>query len=330
MEFPEPANDHESSGFNFQRLAVGAGALIVVLLTVVVAIFLTLQDLPPAGVEGTPVSGSPTVVAALTATFTPQPQPLAGSPTTPAETEPSSTEEVASPTATASLTPIPVEPTPVEPTPLPPTHTPLPPPTFTPTALPPAPTDTPPPVAPPAAEGACTPPANWVAYVAQVGDTYSSLATRTGTSVFELQRVNCPETATLSVGETVYLPTAPASVPSTSTPRPDPAEPEATATPTLPEITEVAPRQVDTTGPDPVIITILGKNFRAREVEFRVELRGVNGAATLELRAPSLSDTSFEAIVPPSLPVGTYDLIVTNATDRADIRTNAVEVVAAP
>jgi hypothetical protein len=41
---------------------------------------------------------------------------------------------------------------------------------------------------------------------------------------------------------------------------------------------------------------------------------------------PAKSDTSFDAIVPPGLPLGTYALVVTNPNDRAGIRQSAYTI----
>ena len=319
MEFPEPANDYEASGSKIQRIAIGAGALIVVLLTVIVAIFLTLQDLP----SGEDSGETPVVVIAPTETTatTVTPVPL---PTFATIIPPTEASDTPVPTPTISPTAQSVEPTAtiVEPTLIAPTDTPLPPPSLTPTTIP---IDTPQPASdqPAGPTGECQPPAGWTAYVAQIGDTYASLAARTGTTVFELQRVNCPETATLNVGETIYLPGAPASVPSTSTPRPDP-ERTATPVPLTPEIDEIIPNKVDTSGDKNAIIVVLGQNFNLR----RVELRAKSGVPViaLRLREQTPSEVSFEAVIPCTLAVGTYDMIVTNVSGRLAVEEDAVQV----
>jgi hypothetical protein len=110
------------------------------------AILLTALILPP------PPSPLPTPVAFVTPTDTPLPTPK------PFDTPP--------PTPTFTNTPLPT-----------PMHNPTPMNTSTPIVV----TATPLPVTP-SPTGACQPPANWVAYVAQLGDTLNSLATRTNTT----------------------------------------------------------------------------------------------------------------------------------------------------
>ena len=287
-----------------QRILIGVGALIVIGLTVVAAVFLTVQDLPE---EATPTSVvviiSPPAIVTPTPTrpiSTPTqallPPDTAVVPTTPAAEAPTVTE--APPTATD--------------TPLPP------PPTATPTQVvlvvtataAPA-TATPVPVA----VGTCQLPPTWVAYTVQTGDTLNSLADRTNRSVFDLQQVNCLESFTILPGDTIYLPfTPPSPTPSptrapTGTRRPTPTR---TATPINPRIINVVARQTDTE----IVVVVQGENFRSREQGFRAELVG---PTTIELQlGEARTSTSFEAFAPiPSdlpviLPRGAYDLVVIN------------------
>ncbi len=53
------------------------------------------------------------------------------------------------------------------------------------------------------------PPAGWVTYIVQLGDTLFGLAMNTGTIVGEIQRVNCLGTQSLVTGEQIYLPMKP-------------------------------------------------------------------------------------------------------------------------
>lgn len=314
-----PTNEFETTT-SIQRVAVAVGALVVVILTVVAALFLAMQDLP-GGQEPTPVvqvSPSPvlpaptaTPTAVIPPTFTPE---LTATPVVvPATTEIPPTAPPA--TATGTFTPVPPSPTatqaPGTPTPPPPTPTPRQQPTPT-----------------PATGGVCRPPDGWVAYTAQAGDTLNSLANRTGSSVFELQQVNCLESFNLQTGQTIYLPFTPPTPTVTLTPtptrRPGPT-PTRTATPISPAIDSVTPNRVDrAAADDTVVITVQGRNFRPQEQGFRVELRGPAGVE-LEL-GPARSSTSFEAIVPPGLPEGTYDMVVTNPGGRAGTRQSAYTI----
>lgn len=58
--------------------------------------------------------------------------------------------------------------------------------------------------------GACPPPAGWVAYVIEPGDTLGVLAEATGTTVDALVRANClTDASRINVGQTIYLPVDP-------------------------------------------------------------------------------------------------------------------------
>lgn len=321
MSSPTPSPNGNTTTSSIQRLAIAAGALIVVILTVVIALFLAAQDLPEGG--QTPVSlVSPTATATGRPTTAPAlPSP---SPTTPPTETPSAT-----PTPSATLEP---------------TGTPLPSPTGTDTPVPLTPTPpptpviiivtpTPLPVTPQTGGGVCQPPPTWVIYQVQAGDTLNSLASRTNTTVFDLQQVNCLPSITLQPGQTIYLPFTPP--PPTQTPtavptRPSGPTPTRSPTPTSPQIDSVTPSRVDEiAAQNEVVITVLGRNFRSQEAGFTVELRGPQ-SVTLQLTGVR-SDTNFEAIVPPNLRVGTYDLVVTNPnTDRAGIRSSAYTIGPAP
>lgn len=75
------------------------------------------------------------------------------------------------------------------------------------------PTATPPPT--------CGPPANWVIYIVQAGDTLYSLAQRTGTTVEAIRQANCLTSNTIWIGQRLYLPTLPqATAAPSSTPVP--------------------------------------------------------------------------------------------------------------
>ena len=89
MSLPEPSNEFKSNGSNLQRIAIGAATLLVVILTVVIAIFLTLEEEFPADeVVGITPASRPTSYTGL------QPRPTATLPNT-----------ATSPPPTATLTP---------------------------------------------------------------------------------------------------------------------------------------------------------------------------------------------------------------------------------
>ncbi|MFO7681191.1 MAG: LysM peptidoglycan-binding domain-containing protein [Chloroflexota bacterium] len=76
----------------------------------------------------------------------------------------------------------------------------------------------------------CGPPAAWVRYVVQFGDTLSSLARRTGSSVYAIMQANCMDSTYLTAGRTIYLPRYPYTTPPIAT---NPPLPTHTSTPTL-------------------------------------------------------------------------------------------------
>ncbi len=68
---------------------------------------------------------------------------------------------------------------------------------------------------------ACGPPAFWVRYTVQAGDTMFSLAMRHGTTVYAIMQANCLTSTRLFAGRNIYLPPLPA----TATPPPAPTSP---------------------------------------------------------------------------------------------------------
>lgn len=74
----------------------------------------------------------------------------------------------------------------------------------------------------------CGPPANWVIYVVQKGDTLYSISLRTGASIAELQWANCLGNSTaVRVGQKLYVPRLPQGKLPTATPK----QPKPTNTP---------------------------------------------------------------------------------------------------
>lgn len=308
----EPSSN-ENQTSSLQRIIIGVGTLIVVILTVIAAIFLAMQQqasddaTTPVAVE---VTLSPTTQVTLSPTSTPSLTPT----------------PVPSDTPTATLVP-PVQTTEIPATP---TDTPIPP--------PPTSTDTPTIIvvtatSPPEVDR-CPPPQNWVSYTVQAGDTLNTLAIRTNISIFDLQQANCLASSIIQPGQEIHLPFIPPSPTDTVTPTatsPPPSNPSSTPTAIVPIINNVVPDRIDERtdqNREDVIITIIGRNFRSRETGFKVELRGPE-SRILQL-GEATSDTSFDAIVPSGLSVGTYDLVVTNPDNRAGVRESAFTVGPAP
>lgn len=309
MSTPEP---HENGASPLQQLAIAGGVLIVIVLTVVVAFFLATQDQSPTATPITSLPDTPTVSSGLPDTPTSvivQPGVTEEPPTDTPTPFPSPTDTVApTPTETETSTPAPPTETPTVEVII-----------ITATPLPPPPTNT-----PDLTGSTCNPPGNWVDYTIVVGDTWLSIAELTDTSVAELQEFNCL-TGTLQPGQVIAVPF----VPPTLTPTPSRTPTGAplatftrTPTPFAPNITGVSPSQIDRIAADEdFFITVTGSNFRVREAGFTVELRGPS-SIILEL-GEQRSDISFNAIVPGGLPDGTYDIVVTNPSGRAAIRSNA-------
>lgn len=309
----EPFNENETTS-NLQRILIGVGTLIVVVLTVIVAIFLAMQE---------PEDEEPAPLAQISPTA-----PVVVITNTPTTAPPTFTVTLAPPpTDTPSATP---EPPPAT-TPAPPTVTSAPvEPTFTATPVVIIITPTPQPPQPGTTGGVCQPPPGWTTYQVQVGDTLNSLSARTNASVFDLQQVNCLESFTIRPGQVIYLPFTPPTF--TPTPVPTPtgtrsATPTRTPTAIAPVISNVVPDRVDADSAS-VIITVIGRNFKPLESGFRVELRGPQ-SVMLSLSGPG-SDTNFDAVVPPGLPIGTYDIVVTNANNRTGVRESAFIIGEAP
>ena len=312
------SNGNESSS-SAQRLLIGAGTLIVVILTVVGAVFLAMQETPD---QSTPVTQlSPTLPppTPFIPTFTPTSRPSLPTPSL----TPTPIPDI-SPTATA----VPVIAATATETPSPtasPTNTPV----TTPAAeTPPQPEPTPlPPAVPTVTPGAytvvpCEPPATWVQYSVQVGDTLNKLSGLTGVSVADLQLINCLDSFTIRPDQTIYLPFVPPTVTTTPTFVPTSTRgptPTRTATPIAPRITLVVV-DLDLVE-DKIKVFVTGENFRSREQGFRAEL---TGPSTIRLDlGEARTSTSFEATAPlDQLLLGNYDLVVINPNGRFDIREN--------
>ena len=316
MESPQNGNGNGNGNetSSLQKVLIGAGTLIVVILTVVAAVFLASQETPSD--ETTPVAQISPTATSPTATSTADTlAPTSTSTPVPPPTEPPAETATFTPSATAQ-----------EPTPVPPvaTDTPPIPPTFTPTPVvivePPTDTPVPPPPTQAPQGGVCQPPADWVTYQVQVGDTLNTLSKRTGLAVFDLQQVNCLETFTIRPGDVIYLPFTPPTATPTNTPtatgtrRPTPAR---TSTPVAPRIQDVLVRVNE----DVVSVFVTGENFQSRSAGFRAELVGLT-TVLLEL-GEARTSTSFEGYAPvEELELSEYDLVVINPDGRLAIREN--------
>ncbi len=309
-----PNNPTEDSK-SLQRFLIGGGTLLVVILTLIGAVMLAMQDMPPdnktpvAQATTTPPAAVNTPVLLPTLTFTPAP--------------PAVTTTLVAPATVTPVAPLPVE---VSPTAAPATFTPAPLPATDTPAAPPAPSNTPvPPAATKApvttAGGTCQPPASWIVYPTQLGDTLNSLATRTGVTVFDLQQANCLASYTIQPGQNIYLPMVPPTPTFTPVPQATGTRlptPTRTATPVSPKI-GTALVQTDVSA-NVVAVFVTGENFRPQEQGFRAELIG---PTTVQLQiGGAATSTSFEGRASlDKLALGNYDLVVINPDGRMDTRT---------
>lgn len=144
-------------------------------------------------------AASPTVTPSRTASRTPRPPTATAAPTFTRTPRPSPTD-----TATASATPTPIQDGGIQPTVFDTDNG------IRPTPTPPF---TPVPTLPPAA-GICTGriPDGWTQYTVEPGQTLFGIAQAVNSTVVELLRVNCLSDAdSIRAGDTLYLPTVPAS-----------------------------------------------------------------------------------------------------------------------
>ena len=116
------------------------------------------------------------------------------------------------------------------------------------------------PVRPPTAVP-CGPPNWWIRYVVQLGDTLSSLAARTATTVYAIMQANCMDNTYLTAGRTIYLPRYPYTLPPPTRPviptatwvptptllPPTPTEPAVTVTAVTPSPTAIITTTVTAT-----------------------------------------------------------------------------------
>jgi LysM repeat protein len=306
-------NDNDTSS-PVQRLLIGAGTLIVVILTVVGAVFLAMQDVSE---QSTPAAQTPATVAVVvptpeTDTPVSSPTPIPTPTITPTSTDssPSATPSATNPpaaVATNTAVPAPTNtfPPPATPVPEQPTATPVPPPSATPAEM-----------------TACQPPPNWVSYEVKVGDTLNIISSLTNSSVAELQTVNCLNSFTIRPGDVIFVPFTPPTVtptsppPATPLPRPSPTR---TSTPIAPRINTTLV-EIDL-NENLVKVFVTGENFRSREQGFRAELQGFT---TIPLTlGEARTSTSFEATAPlDELPLGKYSLVVINPNGELTIREN--------
>lgn len=127
---------------------------------------------------------------------------------------------------------------------------------------------------------ACTvnPPAGWVQYTVQTGDTLGSIATRTGAGLGQLATVNCiADVNTVSSGQTLYVPFVPAA-PSTGTVTDIP--PQVTPDPSIDEPIEGTFSQLlyllDCTT-DRIVVTNTGSGRFFGNVDYRYSIDGSPG-----------------------------------------------------
>ncbi len=268
--------DQKPGPSRWQYLLTGLAAIGVVALTVMAAILLALQDLPTGVQLPSPVAQATPYTPPPPPTDTPPPPTTAVLPTdTPVPVEPPPTATPVTPATEVTL-PVAIPPPPRPPTAIPPCRPPA---GWVPYTVRPG--DTlvslayryrtsvsqlmqanclvsqvlyvgqtlfvPAVVVTPTPRPPCGPPAGWVRYTVQPGDTLYSLSVRTRTTVYAIVQANCLSSYTIYVGQSLWLP----SLPPTATFTP-PASPTATNTP----VTTPSPTPgVDTPTPTPTEVS---------------------------------------------------------------------------
>ncbi len=104
-----------------------------------------------------------------------------------------------------------------------------------------------PPASPTIPPVTCGPPASWVAYFVQLGDTLFNIAQRVNSTVSQLKYANCLNSDQIRTGQKLLVPFQPA-------PNPSPAEPSPTLQPPSPtntEIPELTPTDSNISKPHP-------------------------------------------------------------------------------
>jgi LysM repeat protein len=321
-------SSNEGSASPLKRVVIGIGTLLVITLMVFAAIFLAMADLSNEQ-PATPVAaGTPPIQVTPTTLPQEEASPTSAPPTN-TQTPTTAPTDTPIPTLTFTATPEAAAPTNTPPAPTA---------TFTPEPEPEVPTATattapapPPPSAPPGG-GVCAPPAEWVQYQVQVGDTLNSLSNRTGTTPFNLYEVNCLDSYTVVPGQYIFLPFTPPTPTASNTPTPVTPTPTPTRTgtpsptPRAPEIFSSEPN-VGNVAVD-VILAVQGRYFLPDQNGFRAELRA-SGLRFELLLGDIRTQSSFEAIIPANtIGPGTYDLWIINPDDQFDIRRSAYTAVA--
>ncbi len=103
------------------------------------------------------------------------------------------------------------------------------------------------PGAPPPTNIPCGPPPGWIYYIVQPGDTLYSIGRAYGVRAGQLQNANClGSSTTIRVGQRLYVPNIPTTVPSSTPTLPVTASPEPSAT-----LTPIPPGLTPTISPTP-------------------------------------------------------------------------------
>lgn len=95
---------------------------------------------------------------------------------------------------------------------------------------------------------ACQQPSTWISYTVLLDDTLSELAYRSGTSVAQLQQINCLNDTLIFAGQQLYLPTMPSVEPTNQIAAP--AEPSSEPPPN-PDLAPIATHTIDIPTPIP-------------------------------------------------------------------------------
>lgn len=185
---------------------------------------------------------------------------------------------------------------------------------------------------------ACQKPSTWISYTVLLNDTLSALAYRSGTSVEQLQQVNCLNDTLIFAGQQLYLPTLPSVDPTNQIAAP--AEPSSEPSPN-PDLAAIATRTIDIpipSGPnDQLLISpnlgIAGTSFSLHyqkfepnaNITYTIYNEDFALVATGELMADATGKITFVYVSPVDTPSGFYLVEMQSQTARAEASFEIIE-----
>lgn len=185
---------------------------------------------------------------------------------------------------------------------------------------------------------ACQKPSTWISYNVLLNDTLSELAYRSGTSVEQIQQVNCLNDTLIFAGQQLYLPTLPSVEPTNRIAAP--AEPSSEPAPN-PDLAAIATRTIDIpipSGPnDQLLISpnlgIAGTSFSLHyqkfepnaNINYTIYNEDFAIVATGELMADATGKITFVYVSPVDTPSGFYLVEMQSQNARAEASFEIIE-----